>query len=387
MRLRLRRVLFFCHLWIGLLLGLYFVLMGLTGSVLAFRHPIDAALDSHLLKVTPGPTRVSLDELVASARAAHPQSPPTRLEFFDDPSRSVAVMVAGTPIRNVLIDPYTGRALGERDPDASFVGWVYALHRNLLLKNPGHTWNAYAALVVTWLLISGLWLWWPKTRGQLRVRLKVAKGTSLKRRMHDLHNVFGIYSLPLLLVVVLTGVTFEFKKPVGEAVYRLTGSPKDPKPAKPKGKGPSLPLQTLLVSAEAAAPGRTSFVFLPSKRSPTFRIIRELPGGESLRRRANVAVDPATGEVLRVEGVTPSTGKLVTEAFAPIHFGHWGGIVSRLLQVLLGLVPLGLFVTGVFKTVARKRSARKGARRFFLGRAARDTHGQAAHATIESAHD
>lgn len=356
MRPWLRRVLFFCHLWVGLLLGLYFVLMGLTGSVLAFRHPLDAAFDAPLLKVTPGPTRVSLDELVASARAAHPKSPPTRLEFFDDPGRSVAVMMAGTPIRNVLVDPYTGRALGERDPDGSLIGWIYQLHRNLLFKNPGHTVNAYAALVVTWLLITGLWLWWPKTRGQLRVRLRVAKGTSLKRRMHDLHNVFGIYSLLPLMVVVLTGTTFEFKKPVGEVVYRLTGSPKDPKPAKAKGKGPSLPLQALLAKAESAAPGWTSYVFLPSKRNPTFRIIRELPGGASLRRRANVAVDPATGEILRVDGVTPSTGKLVTEAFAPIHFGHWGGWFSRLLQVLLGVVPLGLFGTGIYKTVMRKRA-------------------------------
>lgn len=359
MRPRLRRVLFFCHLWIGLLLGLYFVLMGLTGSVLAFRHPIDAALNPKLLKVTPGPLRASLDEIVATAEKAYPKSPATRVEFFEDPERSVVVMMAGSPIRTVMVDPYTNQALGIRDPDGSFVGWIYALHRNLLLKNPGHTWNAYAALVVTWLLITGLWLWWPKTRGQLRMRLKVSKGASLKRRMHDLHNVFGVYSLPLLIVVVLTGTTFEFKKPIGEAVYRLTGSPKDPKPAKAKGRGRSLPLQTLLTAAEKAAPGRTSYAFLPSKRNATFRIIRELPGGESLRRRANVAVDPVTGEVLRVDGLDASSGKVITEAFAPIHFGHWGGLVSRLFQVLLGLVPLGLFVTGIYKTLARKR-ARKG---------------------------
>ena len=358
MRPWLRRILFFCHLWIGLLLGLYFVLMGLTGSLLAFRHPLDAATDARLLRVTPGPSRVSVDQIVSAVREADPKATPTRLEFYDDPSRSVTVMVSGTPIRNFLVDPYTGRVLGERDPDGSPIGWVYQLHRNLLFKNPGHTANAYAALVVTWLLITGIWLWWPKTRGQLKVRIKVAKGTSLKRRMHDWHNVLGFYSLPLLLIVVLTGTTFEFKKPIGEAVYRLTGSPRDPKPAKAKGKGPSLPFQELLAKAESAAPGRTSYVFLPSKRNPTFRIIRELPGGESLRRRANVAVDAATGEVLRVDGLTPSKGKLVTEAFAPIHFGHWGGWFSRLLQVALGLVPLGLFVTGVYKTIARKKAQR-----------------------------
>lgn len=358
MRARIRRLFFVCHLWTGVLLGLYFVVMGLTGSVLAYRHTLDAALDSRLT-VTPQTRRVSLDDVLASVRVYDPKAKPWRVDQFESPRRSLAVMVSGKPSRQILVDPYTGAVLGERDPDGSFVGWIYRLHRNLLFEQTGHTVNAYAALVVAWTLVTGFLLWWPKTRGQLKVRLRVAKKASLKRRMHDLHNVFGIYSLPLLLVVTLTGTTFEFKKPVGEAIYRLTGSPPDAKPPKPTGVGESLPLQTLLETAEAAAPGRTSYVFLPSKRTPSLRILRELPGGESLRRRANVAVDPVTGKVLAVDGLNPSAGKLATEALAPLHFGQWGGAVSTVLQALLGLIPTGLLVTGLYKWWARKAGERQ----------------------------
>lgn len=349
---------FVAHLWLGLILGIYFVVMGLTGSVLAYRHTLDAALDARL-RVVPGPRRASLDEVLAAIRESHPDAKPTRVDVPESADWAYVVLTSGKPAQQVLVDPYSSEVRGIRDPEATFVGWVYRLHRNLLFDKPGHTANAYAALAVGWLLVTGLLLWWPKTRGQLRMRLRVASKASLKRRMHDWHNVLGIYSLPILLVVVLTGTTFEFKEPVGKAVYVLTGSPADPKPIKHVTPGASRPWQELLDRAESAAPGRTSFIFLPSKRNPAFRIIRELPGGESLRRRATISVDPGSGEVVRVDGVKPSIGKVIVEAFAPLHFGQWGGAFSTVLQALLGLCPLGLFCTGLYKTVGRQKNRRE----------------------------
>jgi uncharacterized iron-regulated membrane protein len=351
MRAPLRRLVFSIHFWFGWSLGIYLVLMGVTGSLLTFRHALDAALSPRLLTVDVGKARRPLDELVAAVSAEHPGRVPSRLDFYPEAHRSVGVLLAGKPSRQVFVNPYTAKVLGDRDPDAPPIGWIYRLHRNLLLGDPGHTANAYAALAGSWLVLTGLLLWWPRTRGQFGMRVRVQWRGTAKRRIHDLHNVFGFYSLPLLLVVLLTGATFEFKKPVAQ----LLGAPPEPPRIREVAPGPHLPFERLLARAEGAAPGRTSYVFLPSSRSPAFRIIRELPGGESLRRRATVAVDPATGGILRVEGLEAPWGKVLAEAMAPIHFGHWGGLPSRLIQVALGFVPLALLVTGIAKSVARIR--------------------------------
>ncbi|MGV3616279.1 MAG: PepSY-associated TM helix domain-containing protein [Fimbriimonas sp.] len=350
---RVRRWLFGIHLWTGLVLGLYFVVMGLTGSIIAFRHEFDAALSPALLKVEPQGEKLPLSRLVAAVEATETKRKAARVEIYADPARSYDVRLGGSPAKHVYVDPYTARVLGSRDPEDSFVGTVYRLHRQLLFGKTGHTVSAYAALVVVWILITGIWLWWPKTRGQLPNRLTVKRGASLKRRLHDLHNVFGVYSLPLLLVVVLTGTTFEFEKPIRNALFGMTGTRAEPEPPKVKPSSDRHSIDELLRTAEARVPGRTSFVFLPGRPGQTFRVLRDLPG--TMRRRARVAVDPGNGEVVHVDGEAPPTGRFVADTFAPLHFGTWGGVASRAAYLLLGLVPLGLFVTGIWKWVLRRR--------------------------------
>ena len=59
----LRRFVFALHLWVGLVLGLHFALLGLTGSLLVFHNEVDALLNPQILRVTPSEQRASADVL------------------------------------------------------------------------------------------------------------------------------------------------------------------------------------------------------------------------------------------------------------------------------------------------------------------------------------
>ncbi len=352
-----RKIFFFCHLWIGLLLGLYFVLMGLTGSLLVFRQELDTALEARLLRVEPQEEKAPLSKVLQAIEAQYGKKA-SRLTLYEPPHRSLEAMVSfgKGESRQVYVNPYTTEVLGDRRSDSALVGFVLKLHMNLTFGKPGQTVSAYLALVVAWLLLTGWILWWPSNRKQLRHRLWVARKGTLKRKIHDLHNVFGLYSFPLLLVLVLTGTTFTFKKPIEKALYRLTGE-KPSRDSSPKSsEGQMRTLDELYAIADAAAPGRTSYVFLPSRPGQTLRLLKELPGGASLRRRARVVVDPVTAEILEVSGIDQPLAKTISEGFAPIHFGHWGGWFSRALSFLAGLAPVGLFITGIWKYVYRRRA-------------------------------
>ena len=47
----------------------------------------------------------------------------------------------------------------------------------------------------------------------------------------------------------------------------------------------------------------------------------------------------------------------------PLHFGIWGGLATRILYVVLGLLPAVGFVTGIWRWRLRKRAERKSQER------------------------
>src|SRR4051812_37985259 len=69
-----RNVLFQIHMWIGLSIGILFILLGLSGSVLVYATPLTNALAPATPKVTGSGTPLPLVQIVEAARAASPQS-------------------------------------------------------------------------------------------------------------------------------------------------------------------------------------------------------------------------------------------------------------------------------------------------------------------------
>ena len=70
--MKIRRVVFNLHLYIGLAAGLFLVLSGLTGSMIVFREEIEALLHPELMKTAVSGERVSLQAVLNVARQAYP---------------------------------------------------------------------------------------------------------------------------------------------------------------------------------------------------------------------------------------------------------------------------------------------------------------------------
>ena len=88
----------------------------------------------------------------------------------------------------------------------AFFGVILLLHLYLLWGEAGETLNGGLAFGVLFLLLSGVVLWWPRP-GQVRQRFTVKKNASRRRQLFDWHNVFGVYFLPVLIVLVATGIS------------------------------------------------------------------------------------------------------------------------------------------------------------------------------------
>lgn len=61
------------------------------------------------------------------------------------------------------------------------------------------------------------------------------------------------------------------------------------------------------------------------------------------------------------DGLKPSRVEAIINQFEPVHFGIFGGWLTQILYVLVGLVPTILMVTGVVMWWYRRKQKGKAA--------------------------
>ena len=118
-----RKVFLQIHRTIGLFAGAIFVLVGLSGSILAFREDIDEWLNASIMRVEipAQPALRPLDEILAAAVAAMPSD--GKLERLTMPRHSgsaaaITYMVETDDLDSyfyeMFVDPYTAKVKGQR---------------------------------------------------------------------------------------------------------------------------------------------------------------------------------------------------------------------------------------------------------------------------------
>ena len=92
---------------------------------------------------------------------------------------------------------------------------AHRLHSSLFMPSHGIISGRFilglSAIAMTLILITGIILWWPKTKAALKKRLSVHFNKGLKRFIYDTHISLGIYSVTFLLLMSLTGPSWAFK--------------------------------------------------------------------------------------------------------------------------------------------------------------------------------
>lgn len=357
-----RGVLLVLHRGLGIFLGLYFVLMGLTGSLLMFATEIDTRFNPQLLTVTPQKQQLPLSRIVAAVRREHPDA---ALRSVRVPRKADGVYefrLGHSPLelKQVFVNPYTAHVLGERRRAGTLLGFTYYLHSTLMLGQTGEQISGYAALLLGVLLLSGLVLWWPSRLRQWPQRLVLwrRKRGQWRSDIHTLHNACGVYSLPLLLLLALTGSLLLLRVVMMPVAHRLAGtSPPPPPPKVAWLKRPMRSVDELTRIADATVPGTRAFlIILPSRDGEAFGMRKEFPEGLRAGHNILIWVHPYTGAVLQVYNSRrePLTTRLVELAYA-LHLGIWGGFWGKMLYVIAGLIPTVLFVTGLFKWRRRRQ--------------------------------
>lgn len=134
------------------------------------------------------------------------------------------------------------------------------------------------------------------------------------------------------------------------AIHAVTLSAKQPDPvSRPiPGKQP-LPLTELLQQADAAVESAsTTYVSFPEKPEEPFQVGKKQAQETDRWGHTRVYLDQFTGKVMQLsDGLKPSRAEAIINQFGPVHFGTFGGVLTQILYVFVGLAPTILMVTGV----------------------------------------
>jgi uncharacterized iron-regulated membrane protein len=364
------------HLWLGLGLGLFISLFGITGSILVFHQEINELLNPAMLTVAqPSETAVyqPLESIYLAGKQAMPNS--AKLAFSDYPRNAEAAFKLNfnQPTANeqseswqVYVNPYTAQVTGKQLMSRSdniipntLIGLIFELHYALLLgESPGYLIvSAMAALLIISVL-TGLIVWYPLT-GQWLKAFSLKRKASKARFVFDLHKTSGIYSTLILIPVLFSGIymdTPEYVVPVIElfspVTYRYWFQ------SAPQQTTPLTMAEAVAIANQRYPTGRPDWIYGISTPTSTYTVCKNhLQEQGGFLHRCCVVIDQYRGKILDVDDSSIGTaGEVFTHWQWSLHSGQAFGWTGRILVFLSGLACPVLFVTGVIRWLQKRKA-------------------------------
>jgi uncharacterized iron-regulated membrane protein len=370
---------FSVHKWLGIALGVWFALVGLSGAVLVFEDPLDAWLNPDLLTTASRGPVLPPETIFARATAEHEIGkvdrirPPTaegevyRLRMRTAPSRG-----AREERLEATFDPVTGALLGTRFTETFGVEprylmrTVYEFHRNVLLGPTGSDIVGIAGFLLLASVVTGLVLSIPKKRSGWARVVWVNLRASATRIFYDVHRSVGAVFLVLLLLTTVTGATLVYVNYVRDLVSVFSKVATFPVVPWVKGSRDDLaPFAQVLGRVREAYPDRTiTEIHIPQKATAGYLFYLQQPGDQYRLGDTIVWAHPVTGELLvERSDRTRNAGETLMHWLFPLHSGTAFGTPGMVAMALTGLTPLLLVGTGLWVWLKKRRGQQFGERR------------------------
>lgn len=361
-----RKTIFWLHLGIGLLAGVLVLMMSVTGVLMAFERQIIEKADGFHI-VASADKALGPEALLETVRKS--KQPPSSVLFERDAAKPVVFQFGKE--KTLFADPYTGKALGNGNTTVRgffkfILGWHRWLGREGASQATGKAIIGIGNLMFLFLLVSGIFLWFPKrwTRSGVKVITLLQKRLKGRARDWNWHNVFGFWAAMPLLIIVISGTVIS--QPWANAiVFRLAGEKLPPQGERKKPAPFTLPenltgLDAALATVKSANPDWQSIQLqLPFTKAATFAVADSHRGRPDLRR--TVTVDLTTSAIVKSERFAAlGPGRQTRTWIRWLHTGEAGGLPGQTIAGLAAMASAVLVWTGFslsFRRFFKKRRA------------------------------
>jgi uncharacterized iron-regulated membrane protein len=347
------------HLWLGLITGLVVFIVAITGSIFTFEEEIRSVTDKQLLEVginkSENYPRKSIAEMTAIVKEKFPKPPLKSIRISNEPNASVEFILKDKT--SIYINPYSGQILGTGNHDTDFFGTVLRLHRSLLLGDTGKVITGTSALIFIIMIISGIILWWPKSKANRKHKFSIKKNALRPRKIYDLHSVLGFYAAWVLIFTATTGIIWSFDW-VEDTMFWITNSKKDDRKLHSREVlALDFGIDDMLQKAKSLSPdAKDIFINLPEDSMGVVRVNMQAAEGGFSRKNDQFIYDRYTGELLRAKYFEDaSTGEKIKSMNYNIHTGKALGLAGQFLVFFSALIAASLPVTGLLMWLKKRK--------------------------------
>jgi len=194
------------HFYAGLYVVPFLIMLAVTGLMMMFITQVDGR-DGETIRVTPTATELPVEAQMQAALAAQPGRV---VEWIgpkgDDLATVFRIAPEGGGNRMVALDQYSGEVLAVWDRRAGWYDWADNMHGTLLIGDTGDRLIEIAAGLGLVLVMTGLYLWWP--RGNWRAALLPDLRARRRALWRNLHGVLGFWISALLIVFLISGLSW-----------------------------------------------------------------------------------------------------------------------------------------------------------------------------------
>ena len=379
------------HLWLSVPFGILITLICFSGAALVFEKEVMELCHRELYfvkKVEAAP--LPMEQLMTKVAATLPDSVSvTGVNISSDPERAYQVTLSKPRRASMYVDQYTGEITGKYER-APFFNFMFRMHRWLLdsmKQDGGIFWGnmivGTSTLMFVFVLISGVVVWWPRTRKALKNSLKIVANKGWRRFWYDLHVAGGMYALVFLLAMALTGLTWSFQwyrtgfyktfgvevQPSmghGNAAANATakGGKRDGKPEGREGRGahrysPYTNWQQVYEQLAEANPDYKQISVSDGSASVA------VPRFGNQRGTDRYKFNPRNGEITETTLYKDldNSGKIRGWIYS-VHVGSWGGMLTRILTFVAALIGASLPLTGYYLWIRKKIKRRPASPKF-----------------------
>lgn len=362
-----RKKLFNLHIWVGFHLAVIMSVVLSTGTLATLSNEIDWLIFKEM-RVTPATEKVSWQAMTDALQAYAPRSSLLGINNSGGdylPYRAFVKDEYGNTYF-IHLNQWTGEVTGHTGR-ITVQRVLRDLHRYLFMPSViGLPIVASMAFILLISLYTGL-----KTSRNwktLMTRVRIDKGTRVL--IGDAHKAAGLWSIWFIILISITGIWY-----LAELTANVNAFVNDNPELKFQPEVPVITDQrvsdmgriiespktnAIILAARSAFPeikdSITAITYPSNANKPI--IVYGTRDNPILRSRANrVFLDPTSLEVIEVQrSENLSWAAWLNEIADPLHFGTWGGLITKTIWFIFGLALTSLSITGVYLTWKRLKN-------------------------------
>lgn len=326
-----------------MVVGVFLLVMSLTGVLLVFTDEMNASFDRQWVPVYNPSGVYTYDSSFASVQT---QFPGWEMRLYGQPEQNEAIVYSlrkKEEEKKIFVHPLNGKILHVEDGAENQVHrQLLLLHHTFFAGTPGKVAVFFIGVLFLVSLGTGIYIYRKSLAKVFRFKIRFSSQPA-KARYSSLHRLVGVWTMAFQFLIVITGLFIS-----GKIALKAMNAKTVPPAAGAKRREP-LSIDRASATLNALYPAFETHLIMVTANDPVIRFLGRFRDDPFYYGKyySSFALN---GTTLKAEKKLvlkeQSLFDRMVSVSSPLHYGNYGGKPVKILYCFLGLMPGVLSLTG-----------------------------------------